>query len=184
MDVRKDSDGPQPTSPAGFDFTLLPDFNNDFVDHAHFAEFERALAAPETSPSTEDLTAAPPASRTFITALNDWRPVHQRVARRKKSKAPSQRGKDETREGFVYVLLKWPLLVVVLGWLLFLSITYVLTRFYIYLYEHCVTWRGTRQRLRSQLLNATSYEDWIRESKELDHHLGNDTWKEKAEYGK
>lgn len=108
--------------------------------------------------------------------------MHQRVRRRKKTKAPPRRGKDETREGFVYVLLKWPLLIVVLGWLLFLSIAYVITRLYIWLYEHWVTWRGTRQRLRQDLQKATTYEDWIKSAKELDTYLGSDIWKEKPEY--
>ncbi|KAI4675570.1 uncharacterized protein J4E88_007603 [Alternaria novae-zelandiae] len=180
-DVDKKTDGPEPYSSTGFDFTLLPDYANDFVEEDHFIEFEKALAAPENSPSTEDLTALPP-DRTFISAQNDWRPVHQRVKRRKKSKAPPRRGKDETREGFVYVLLKWPLLLVVLGWLLFLSIAYVFTRLYIYLYEHWITWRGTRQRLRQRLQDARSYEEWIEGAKELDAYLGNEAWKEKADY--
>jgi len=181
-DVDKKTDGPEPYSLAGFDFTLLPDYANDFVEEDHFVEFARALAAPEnSSPSTEDLTSPPP-ERTFITAQNDWRPVHQRVKRRKKSKAPPRRGKDETREGFSYVLVKWPLLLVVLGWLLFLSIAYVFTRLYIYLYEHWITWRGTRQRLRQRLQNATSYEEWIESAKELDKYLGNESWKSKPDY--
>ncbi|KAH8726980.1 patatin-like phospholipase domain-containing protein [Phaeosphaeriaceae sp. PMI808] len=183
-DVKKDSDGPEPHSASAFDFTLLPDFDNDFVHEPDFEEFAKALAAPipELSPSTEDLASPPPEPRKFFSALNDWRPVHQRVRRRKKSKAPPGRGKDETREGFVYVLLKWPLLIVVLGWLLFLSIAYVFTRLYIYLYEHMVTWRGRRQRLRHRLQNAPSYEDWIKGATELDTHLGNDAWKKKPEY--
>lgn len=181
-DVKKATDGPPPYSDTGFDFTQLPDYDNDFVDQADFAEFAKALAAPEPSPSTEDLTSPSAEPQRRFTALNDWRPVHQRVRRRKKSKVPPRRGKDETREGFVYVLLKWPLLLVVLGWLLFLSIGYVLTRFYIYLYEHWVTWRGTRNKLRQQLQSTTTYEDWIKRANELDTHLGNDAWKKKAEY--
>ena len=181
-DVKKATDGPEPYSAAAFDFTLLPDFDNDFVNEDDFAEFAKALAAPEISPSTDDLTSPPPEPRTFFTALNDWRPIHQRVRRRKKNKAPAGRGKDETREGFVYVLLKWPLLIVVLGWLLFLSVAYVFTRLYIYLYEHWITWRGTRQKLRKQLQNAPSYEDWVRGAKEMDTYLGNDSWKETPQY--
>lgn len=181
-DVKKETDGPQPDSPVGFDPTLLPDFDNDFVNEDDFAEFTRALQAPETSPSTEDLTAAQPERRKFITALNDWRPVHQRVRRRKKSKRPPRRGKDETREGIFYEVLKYPLLLLVFGWLAFLSIAYVLTRFYIYAYERSVTWRGRRQRLRRQLQEATSYEAWIEGAKELDTYLGNDAWKEKPDY--
>ncbi|KAF2823363.1 patatin-like phospholipase domain-containing protein [Ophiobolus disseminans] len=182
-DAKKATDGPGPYSPSGFDFTLLPDYDDDFVIEADFDEFAKALAAPEQlSPSTDDLTSPPPEPRKFFSALNDWRPIHQRVRRKKKAKAPPNRGKDETREGFVYVLLKWPLLVVVMGWLLFLSIGYVFTRVYIYLYEHMVTWRGTRQRLRKKLQIASSYEEWIKGAKELDTHLGSDAWKKKPEY--
>jgi len=106
-DVKKATDGLEPYSSTAYDFTHLPDYDNDFVDEAHFDEFAKALAAPEhRSPSSEDLTAPQPESRKFFSALNDWSPIHQRVRRKKKSKAPSNRGKDETREGFVYVLLK------------------------------------------------------------------------------
>ncbi|PSN69977.1 lipid particle protein [Corynespora cassiicola Philippines] len=181
-DVNKETDGPAPYDSSGFDFTLLPDFDNDFIDKKDFAEFAKALSAPENSPSAEDLTVPQPESGRFITALNDWRPVHQRVRRRRRHKKPPRRGKDETREGFVYVLLKWPLLLLVFGWLLFLSIAYVFTRTYIYLYEHWVTWRGRRQRLRKQLQAATTYEEWIKGAKELDTYLGNDEWKETDEY--
>jgi predicted acylesterase/phospholipase RssA len=181
-DTKKETDGPAPTAASAFDFTLLPDYDNDFDDVEGMAEFAKALAAPEVSPSTEDLTLPQQPEPTKITALNDWRPIHQRVRRRRKHKKPPRRGTDETREGFVYVLLKWPLLLLVFGWLLFLSIAYALTRLYIYSYEHWVTWRGRRERLRKQLQNAVSYEDWIAGAKELDTYLGNDEWKETDEY--
>ncbi|KAF1973015.1 patatin-domain-containing protein [Bimuria novae-zelandiae CBS 107.79] len=181
-DIIKESDGPQPEASDGFDPTLLPDYDDDFVNEPDFAEFEKALQAPETSPSTEDLTASPPEEPKFITALNDWRPVHQRVKRRKRSKKPPRRGKDETREGVFYEVLKYPLLLLVFGWLAFLSVSYVLTRFYIYAYERAVSWRGRRQQLRRQLQEAKSYEDWIKGAKQLDTHLGNDQWKAKPDY--
>ncbi|KAF2741435.1 patatin-domain-containing protein [Polyplosphaeria fusca] len=181
-DIKKKSDGPAPNSANGFDFTLLPDFNNDFVQDDELDEFARALAEPDISPSLEDLTSPPAEPKTFITALNDWRPIHQRVRRRRKQKKPPRRGKDETREGFVYTILKWPLLIFVFGWLFFLSVSYGLTRLYIYLYEHWITWTGTRQRLKKPLQNAQNYEDWIEGAKQLDTYLGNDEWKAKDEY--
>lgn len=181
-DVKIETDGPQPDTKSGFDPKLLPDFDNDFISRADLDEFAKALQAPETSPSTEDLSAPQSESHKFITALNDWRPIHQRVRRRKKDKKPPRRGKDETREGIFYEVLKYPLLLLVFGWLLFLSIAYVLTRFYIYLYERSITWRGRRQKLRERLQNATSYQDWISGAKELDTYLGNDAWKEKPDY--
>jgi predicted acylesterase/phospholipase RssA len=181
-DIKRETDGPAPYSPEAFDLTLLPDFNNDFINEDDFVQFEKALSAPENSPSTDDLSTHYTEPRTFITALNDWRPIHQRVRRKGKAKKVLLRGKDETREGFVYVLLKWPLLNLVFGWLLFLSIAYGLTRFYIYVYEHFVAWRGQRQRLRKRLQNASSYEEWTNAAKELDSYLGNDAWKRSDEY--
>ena len=182
-DVKQETDGPQPDTADAFDPTLLPDYDDDFVSAADFAEFAKALQAPEASPSTEDVTAPqPPDEPRFITALNDWRPVHQRVKRRKRSKRPPRRGKDETREGIFYEVLKYPLLLLVFGWLAFLSIAYVLTRFYIYAYERSVTWRGRRQQLRKQLQEATSYDAWISAAKELDAYLGNNVWKASPDY--
>lgn len=48
------------------------------------AVFEKVVNAPDTT--VED----------FITALNDWRPVNQKIRRKKRK---PRRGKDETREG-------------------------------------------------------------------------------------
>jgi predicted acylesterase/phospholipase RssA len=161
----------------------LPDYDRDFISEEDIASFANALSAPETSPSQDDLsvysTPAVQSSNLFITALNDWRPVRQRVRRKRKK---PRRGKDETREGFVYTLLKWPLLIGIMGWLVALSISYLLTRFYIFIYEHYITWRGTRNRLRRRLRSQTSYDGWIEAANELDTYLGNDKWKSEDEY--
>ena len=197
-DIEKTTDGPSPFSPSAYDSSQIPDYDDDFVCEDDFAEFARTLAAPETSPSQEDLlTPRTTQDPVFITALNDWRPVRQKVKLetgsagpakpvtvgkpRKKRKKP-RRGKDETREGFVYTLLKWPLLLFVFCWIVCLGAGYLLTRIYIYLYEHWVTWRGQRQQLRAKLQRTTTYEEWISASQELDRYLGNDKWKETDEY--
>lgn len=182
-DIKEQTDGPVPFSSPAFDLSLLPDFDNDFINEQDLDEFAKALAAPEHSPSTEDLLSLQNAEpKTFITALNDWRPIHQRVRRRRKEKKKPRRGKDETREGFVYTLLKWPLLIMVFGWLIFLGIAYMLTRVYIYIYEQWFTWRGRRERLRRDLQNTETYQAWVDASRALDTHLGNDEWKETDEY--
>lgn len=160
---------PEVSSPQKnyYDPYLLPDFDTDFISRDDLDTFERALTAPEAAP---------------VIALNDWRPIHQRVRRsRTRRKAPN-RSTDETREGFVYAILKWPLLALVFGWLLSLSIAYGVTRVYISSYEHFVTWTGTRERLRRQLRSAASYAEWVEAAKKLDTYLGNDSWKTQAEY--
>ena len=155
-------------SPA-FDPSNLPDFDTQFIDEADVDAFAKALDAPESSP---------------VTALNDWRPIHQRVRRRgaRVRKKRSKRSTDETREGFVYNILKWPLLLLVLGWIVVLALSYLATRFYVYGYEHFFTWRGRRQELRRSLRLKTNFEDWKRAAEELDQHLGNDRWKVTDDY--
>ncbi|KAI9870655.1 MAG: hypothetical protein M1830_003991 [Pleopsidium flavum] len=169
-DAKKSTNGPSPFSHDAYDTTKLPDFDYEFVDEADITEFAKALSAPDSSP---------------VIALNDWRPIHQRVRRRpnrsQKRKTP-KRNKDETREGFVYTILKWPLLVVVFGWIIALGASYLFTRLYIYLYERWITWRGRRQKLRRSLQSKTNYADWVAAAKGLDAYLGNDVWKETDDY--
>lgn len=129
----------------------------------------------------------------FITAQNDWAPINPsgtrlggKGERRGKSKKSGRRKKtrssDETREGYLYTLLKWPLLATVVAWVTGLGISYLFTRLYIWLYEHFVAWRGKRKRLRRRLQDAENYEDWIVAARELDSFLGNDKWKTQDEF--
>lgn len=171
---------------SGYDYHNLPDFDNDFVDEEAiqaFAEAIKPASALTTSPSEEDLLT-PQSKRTnaeFITALNDWRPVRQRRIRPKVRKGAKGQRRDETREGWTYGLVKYPLLFFVCGWIAWLGICYLLTRFYIYLYEQYVTWRGARDRLRKQLRVQRTYEGWVEAAKDLDDHLENDEWKKTPE---
>jgi len=102
-DTRKVTDGPSPFTAEAWDPQTLPDFEDDFVDDEDFEAFAHALTAPETSPSEEDLLAPTRPPTEFITALNDWRPIHQKVKGKQKQKGKGKRiprrGKDETREG-------------------------------------------------------------------------------------
>ena len=188
MNYKSKEEDPVPTKQASseYDFTRLPDYNNDFINREDFKEFAKALSIQDygsTSASQDDLasfsSSAPPSL--FITALNDWRPIRQRVRSRKSRRRP-QRGRDETREGFVYTLLKWPLLVSAFNWLALLSFLYTLTRVYVHLYERFFAWRGQRQKLRKTLWSAKSYDEWVAAARKLDAFLGNDQWKEKDEY--
>lgn len=120
------------------------------------------------------------ADNLFITAQNDWAPVNQKVPKRRKRRRPGtgSRTVDETREGYLYGLLKWPLLLLVVMWIIGLALSYLWTRFYIFSYEYFVAWRGTRERLRRNMRSASSYREWVGAAKELDTYLGNQRWKE------
>lgn len=191
-DKSKKTDGPAVDSSEAWDFHTLPDWDNDLVNEDDILAFASALSAPETSPSEEDMLNPKRKPETeFITALNDWRPIHQRVRGKQarenggtkvKRKRKVRRGKDETREGWTYTVLKYPFLFMVLGWIVVLGVLYLLTRLYIYLYEQYIAWRGQREKLRRSLRTQTSYADWVRAAKELDRYLGNDRWKEEDEY--
>ncbi|KAK2810131.1 hypothetical protein FQN49_008557, partial [Arthroderma sp. PD_2] len=145
----------------------LPDFNTKFISYEHLQQFKKALDAPEAL---------------SLAALNDWRPINQRVRRPNNGRKSRRRRKDETREGFVYALLKWPFLMFVLTLIAVLSFCYLLTRVYILVYENSISWKGKRHRLRKALRSTENYERWQGAAKELDTYLGNDAWKEDDEY--
>lgn len=143
----------------------------------------------------------------FITAQNDWAPVHAKISRsgtsgggsgggggagakghgkrrhkRPRTARPGRRTKDETREGYLYGLLKWPFLIFVSGWVLGLALAYVLTRYYIWFYEYFISWRGRRERLRRNMRATSGYREWRAAARELDEFLGNSAWKETNEF--
>lgn len=153
---------------TAFDPANIPDFNHEFLETKDLDAFAEALAAPETS---------------ALVALNDWKPIRQRT-RRKGVKICKRKPKrrDETREGFVYTIMKWPLLLLVLTCLFSLGFLYLITRLYVWGYERFLTWRGERNRLRRQLRASTNFEEWKRAAINLDHHLGNEKWKETDDY--
>jgi predicted acylesterase/phospholipase RssA len=161
---------PRTPNKGEYDPYALPDFAEDFISEQDLDAFAQALTAPETAPAA-------------VTALNDWRPVYQKVRRksRPRRKTP-KRSTDETREGFVYTVLKYPLLFLVFGWIIVLFIAYNVTRLYIYAYEHFVSWTGRREKLRRELQSAETYDEWVDRAKQLDTFLGNDSWKTQPEY--
>ena len=157
----------------------LPDHDREFIGGEDLTAFAQALDAPENVEAEPDATTS--LSSTFITALNDWRPIRQRV-RPRPGRTPSANRKDESREGFVYSLVKWPLLFSVGAWIVVLTVGYSLTRLYVWFYERIVAWRGPPERLRATLRSADTYHDWIRAATALDEHLGNDDWRQTDEY--
>ncbi|KAJ5084832.1 hypothetical protein NUU61_009411 [Penicillium alfredii] len=150
-----------------FDPVGLPDSDRELIDPDDLRQFEKALNAPEASP---------------LVAINDWRPINQRVRKSRGRRQTPKRSKDETREGVLYTVLKWPFLFTVFAWISVLSCGYVLVRVYIFLYEQWVTWRGKRERLRRDLSAQNNYADWLTAAQALDAYLGTEKWKQTDEY--
>jgi hypothetical protein len=197
--------GASPSSPTGLlsrsSFDVRDNNNND--DAQAVAAQAAAAAADVTAPGAPRPQA--PQHRSsgqqgmFITAANDWAPVHERVkgkrgkkrraggggsgrARKTVEAVVGKRSKDETREGYLYGVLKWPFLLIVGAWILGLGVAYLATRLYIWLYEHFVAWRGQRDKLRRAMRATSSYEEWVAAAKRMDGFLGNEGWKEENEF--
>ena len=158
-------------------------------------DFEQAsLVAASAGAAGGDLVSPTPSQGTFITAQHDWAPVNSEVYRAGRKSKKRKKGfkaegsllgtrtKDETREGYLYQLSKWPLLFFVFGWLGALSLAYFFTRWYIFAYEHFFTWRGQRETLRRNMRRASNYNDWVAAAKELDSYLGRKAWREENKY--
>jgi hypothetical protein len=133
----------------------------------------------------------------FIAARSDWAPVREKVLRGKdkdkgglqaskragkKSKRKKSRSKDETREGYLYSLLKWPFLLIVGTWIVGLAVAYIATRTYIYLYEQWIAWRGEREKLRRAMRATSRYRDWVAAARRMDDFFGNGAWKEDDDF--
>lgn len=188
----------QRRSSSSFDFDVtrratasslsLPDEDRGSRDAAAAAAAAAGVAAPGGPRTPSSLSRRPSSSSLFITARNDWAPVNEKVVRDKESKRKKKksrkkaRSKDETREGYLYSLLKWPFLLIVLAWILGLSVAYLAIRTYIYVYEQFIAWRGQRARLRRAMRATSTYRDWVAAARRMDDFFGNGRWKEADDF--
>ncbi|KAL2146002.1 hypothetical protein VTI28DRAFT_5659 [Corynascus sepedonium] len=178
---------------ARFSSISLHDEDRGSRDFATAAATAADVAAPGPAPSRPPSISGRRSSTSsmFISARNDWAPVHEKVRRsrnigaqsaRKTRSKKKARSKDETREGYFYSILKWPLLLIVGGWLLGLSLMYLATRVYISLYEQLIAWRGQKERLRRAMRSTRRYRDWAVAARQMDEFFGNGRWKEQDEF--
>lgn len=107
-----------------------------------------------------------------IAAASDFAPVRERMQRRK-------RGKVDTggREGLLYMLLRFPLLLGIFFTIALEFTAYVLIRQIVNVIEFSIAWRGKKGTLRSRMRRANDAKDWKAVALELDEHLGYEGWK-------
>ncbi|WVR08195.1 hypothetical protein IAU60_005241 [Kwoniella sp. DSM 27419] len=103
-----------------------------------------------------------------LTATSDFAPIHQRVSRRP----------QVSQQGFTYHLIRWPLLGFLFLIIYFEFGAYVVTRQVVNVFEWLVAWRGHKAKLRKELRNAETYDEWCQVANKLDTYLGFDEWKE------
>lgn len=155
----------------------------DYVENSHFQAFAEALRADESvleQQASEAQSPRPPPSPApsanrvrKVSALSDFAPVNVRVSRRRRrrEKVPGK------RSDWLYLVLRWPLLI-----LIFIFITaefgfYVLIRQVVNTKEWISAWRGQKGVLRKQLRASKTYDDWKAAAAALDEYLHFEEWK-------
>ncbi|KAG8747549.1 hypothetical protein FRC10_000685 [Ceratobasidium sp. 414] len=163
---------------------LDAEFARDYVDEDHILAFAKALEADELALPDDSSAASPSIPGTprpsherirKVAALSDFAPINQRVKRRRRGALPPRH-----RE-LLYHIVRWPLL-----GLLFLVIflefyAYVWIRQCVNALEWLLAWRGKKGRLRANLRQARTYEQWRDAARVMDDYLGFNEWKQEDE---
>ncbi|KAF9567310.1 patatin-domain-containing protein [Agrocybe pediades] len=162
--------------------TLLAE---EFVDESHMEAFAHALHLDESYFDHQGEASSPQVPGTpvqstprirKVSALSDFAPVNMKVKRRSRKKS-----KNDKRSDYLFLLLRWPLLLFI-----FLFITaefgfYVVIRQLVNTKEWISAWRGHKGKLRMKLRAARTYEEWKEAALVLDEFLGFDEWKSQDE---
>ncbi|PWN22881.1 patatin-domain-containing protein, partial [Microstroma glucosiphilum] len=114
-----------------------------------------------------------------ISAVSDFAPIRERTARR------PARGAQDTgrREGLLYSMLRWPLLLTIFLVIGLEFAAYVFTRQIVNVVEWLVAHRGRKGVLRRQMRNAKDFQTWKDTALELDDHMEHDAWKRQDSSG-
>lgn len=153
--------------------SLSVDQNGDSTSHL----ISDAPVATITEPT---MTAAKhPKKVGRIAAASDFAPVHERTKVRRRGNAVDTGG----REGTLYLLLRFPLLVCVFVVIALEFAAYVIIRQIVNVVEYFVAWRGYKGTLRSRLRKASTAKQWKEIAIELDAHLGYESWKQQDASG-
>ncbi|KAL5530026.1 hypothetical protein ACEPAF_6283 [Sanghuangporus sanghuang] len=111
-----------------------------------------------------------------VSALSDFAPVNLRVRKRRKG-TKHQHHVHERRQEWLFVLVRWPLLILIFLFIFFEFGMYVAVRQFVIAKEWFTAWRGRKGQLRKKLRAASTYEEWKEAALELDEYLGFDEWK-------
>ncbi|KAL1717033.1 acyl transferase/acyl hydrolase/lysophospholipase [Schizophyllum commune] len=153
----------------------------DYVEDSHFQAFAEALHADENAldATTDVQSPGPPPSPApsgrvrKVSALSDFAPVNVRVSRRRKrrEKVPGK------RSDWLYLILRWPLLILIFIFIAAEFGLYVLIRQVVNTKEWISAWRGQKGVLRKRMRAAKTYEEWKAAAVALDEYLHFEEWK-------
>ena len=144
----------------------------DYVNHEHMRAYARALSSGDAQLAADESSGAQ-----RISAAPDFAPIHETAQHRVQTSKPRSIDRGGVPEGFVYGLLRWPLLCVLFTLITLDFWLYVETRQLVNAIESLWTWRGRSRALRRRLRRASTYAEWKRAALELDAYHQHDTWK-------
>lgn len=108
-----------------------------------------------------------------IAAASDFAPVRERTQRR----ARGSKIDSGSREGLLYLVLRFPLLVGIFLTIALEFAAYVLIRQIVNVVEYSIAWRGKKGTLRSRMRKAKTAAEWKSVALELDEYQGYEKWK-------
>ncbi|RUS17453.1 lipase 5 [Endogone sp. FLAS-F59071] len=145
----------------------------DYINEEDMETFERALAE---DPDRDNGSAE------HISAYTDFMPIRQKVLKRDEKRKRKQQI-DASADGFMYHLLRYPLMIMI-GTIVFIELVmYIWLRQIVNVWEYTFSWRGAKRRLRAALRAARTYSDWCAAADRLDSFMNKDSWKETKEFG-
>ncbi|KAF8505953.1 patatin-domain-containing protein [Russula emetica] len=155
-----------------------------YVDEEHMRAFEEALMAddrsivdyPVSSPSIPGSPITPQPTGTArirkVSAMSDFAPVNIKVKRRRRGTGPPER-----KQEWLFILLRWPLLLVIALFIAFEFGCYVTIRQVVNAKEWLSAWSGRKGLLRKRLRASRTYEEWKDAAEVFDDFLYFDEWK-------
>lgn len=114
-----------------------------------------------------------------ISAASDFAPIRERTSRQRPGNAEALRSVDRgIPEGIAYHIVRWPLLCIVMSFIVLDFCLYLGTRQLVNAIEWLTSLRGRSLALRKQLRSAKTYDEWKRAAAALDDYRHYSVWKE------
>ncbi|KAG8690629.1 hypothetical protein FRC11_010298, partial [Ceratobasidium sp. 423] len=159
---------------------LDAELRQDYINEDHILAFAKALEADELTALPDDSSPSIPGTPRpahaerirKVSALSDFAPINQRVKRRRRGLLPPRR-----RE-LLYHIVRWPLLGLLFLVIFFEFYAYVWIRQCVNALEWLLAWRGKKGKLRANLRQAQTYEEWKEAARVMDEYLGFEGWKQ------
>lgn len=133
-------------------------------------------ASPDNPTQTVPVSSSSRVKVGKIAAVSDFAPVRERTTSRRGANS-SAAGDTGRREGLIYSILRWPLLLAIFVTIGLEFFAYVFTRQIVNVVEWLLAHRGKKGVLRRKLRNAKTFHEWRDTALELDDYMQHEQWK-------